>query len=204
MVATTQFWLIRHAPVDGPRGVIHAPDAPADLSNSAMFVGLKRILPASASAYCSPARRTRETAAALALDASVEPALREQDFGDWTGRRHADLEAEQGDAYRRFWDAAADNRPPRGESFADQIVRVARRLAQLPGGDAILVVHSGTVRAALAIALDIPADNALRFVIDPLSLTRIERLAEGWRVVTVNQYLTAPTAPTSVPDHDNT
>ena len=25
----TNLWLIRHAPVDGPRGVIHAPDAPA-------------------------------------------------------------------------------------------------------------------------------------------------------------------------------
>ncbi|MGN1288892.1 MAG: histidine phosphatase family protein, partial [Bradyrhizobium sp.] len=31
MGGETHFWLIRHAPVDGPRGVIHAPDAPADL-----------------------------------------------------------------------------------------------------------------------------------------------------------------------------
>jgi alpha-ribazole phosphatase len=48
-------------------------------------------------------------------------------------------------------------------------------------------VHSGTIRAVLAIALDLKSEQALRFVIDPLSLTRIDRLAEGWRVVAVNQ-----------------
>jgi alpha-ribazole phosphatase len=48
-------------------------------------------------------------------------------------------------------------------------------------------VHSGTIRAVLAIALDLAPEQALRFVIDPLSLTRIDRLEEGWRVVAVNQ-----------------
>ena len=57
----------------------------------------------------------------------------------------------------------------------------------LPAGDAVLVVHSGTIRAVLAIALDLAPDSALRFVIDPLSLTRIDRLADGWRVDAVNQ-----------------
>jgi alpha-ribazole phosphatase len=50
-----------------------------------------------------------------------------------------------------------------------------------------VVAHSGTVRAALAIALDAAADSALRFVVDPLSLTRIDRLAAGWRVAAVNR-----------------
>jgi alpha-ribazole phosphatase len=38
----------------------------------------------------------------------------------------------------------------------------------------------------LAIALDLAPEQALRFVIDPLSLTRIDRLENGWRVVAVN------------------
>jgi alpha-ribazole phosphatase len=42
------------------------------------------------------------------------------------------------------------------------------------------------VRAALAIALEMAPEQALRFVIDPLSLTRIDRLAGGWRVISVN------------------
>jgi alpha-ribazole phosphatase len=180
-------WLIRHAPVDGPRGVIHAPDAPADLSDTAAIAALKAKLPLAAFAVCSPARRTRETARALGLDAAEDAAFREQDFGAWTGRRHNDLVAELGAAYREFWKAPAANRPPDGESFVDQIARARAGLASLPAGDVVLVVHSGTIRAVLAIALDLAPDSALRFVIDPLSLTRIDRLANGWRVVAVNQ-----------------
>jgi alpha-ribazole phosphatase len=183
----TNLWLIRHAPVDGPRGVIHAPDAPADLGDAAAFAGLKAKLPQNALAVCSPARRTRETARMLSLDAVENAAFREQDFGAWTGRRHNDLTAELGDAYHEFWQSPAGNRPPGGESFVDQIDRARAGLAQLPAGDAVLVVHSGTIRAVLAIALDLTPDSALRFVIDPLSLTRIDRLASGWRVVAVNQ-----------------
>ena len=95
--------------------------------------------------------------------------------------------AELGEAYREFWKAPAANRPPGGESFVDQIARARAGLAALPAGDAVLVVHSGTIRALLAIALDLAPDSALRFVIDPLSLTRIDRLENAWRVVAVNR-----------------
>jgi alpha-ribazole phosphatase len=187
MSAETNLWLIRHAPVDGPRGVIHAPDAPADISDAAGIAALKAKLPATAFAVCSPARRTRDTARALGLDPAEDPAFREQDFGDWTGRRHNDLVAELGEAYRAFWKSPAANRPPGGESFVDQIARARAGLASLPPDDVVLVVHSGTIRAVLAIALDLTPDSALRFVIDPLSLTRIDRLENGWRVVAVNR-----------------
>jgi alpha-ribazole phosphatase len=187
MITTTSIWLIRHAPVDGPQGVIHGPDAPVEVSDVAAFAALRRLLPVHAPSFCSPARRTRDTAAALQLEAALETAFREQDFGAWTGRRHDQLAVEQGEAYRSFWDAAGSNVPPQGESFAAQIARVAEGLMRLPAGDVILVVHSGTVRAALAIALELAPENALSFVIDPLSITRIDRLAQGWRVGGVNQ-----------------
>jgi alpha-ribazole phosphatase len=186
MRAATHLWLIRHAPVDGPRGVVHGPDAPADLGDVAAFAALKARLPVNAFAVCSPARRTRETARMLKLDPVDEPDFAEQDFGDWTGRRHDDLAAELGAAYQNFWQSAAGNRPPGGESFADQIERARRGLARLPAGDAVLVVHSGTIRALLAIALELAPVHALRFVIDPLSLTRIDRFEDGWRVGAVN------------------
>src|SRR6266705_2824704 len=100
MGTETNLWLIRHARVDGPRGVIHGPDAPADTSDAAAFAALKARLPKNAFAVSSPARRTRETAVTLGLDPVIEPAFREQDFGAWTGRRHNDLVAELGDADR--------------------------------------------------------------------------------------------------------
>jgi alpha-ribazole phosphatase len=187
MGAQTNLWLIRHAPVDGPRGIIHGPDAPADISDSAAFAALKARLPAGAHAVCSPARRTRQTAGALGLDAVEQDAFREQDFGAWSGRRHNDLVAELGDVYRDFWKSPATNRPPGGESFVDQIGRAVDGLATLAAGEVVLVVHSGTIRAVLAIALDLSPDAALRFVIDPLSLTLIDRLDNGWRLVAVNR-----------------
>jgi alpha-ribazole phosphatase len=183
----TNLWLIRHAPVDGPRGVIHGPDAPAEISDAATFAALKAKLPANAFAVCSPARRTLETAMTLGLDPIQQVLFREQDFGAWTGRRHNDLITELGDAYRDFWKSPASNAPPGGESFVDQIGRTVDGLELLPSGDVVLVVHSGTIRAVLAIALDLSPDAALRFVVDPLSLTRIDRLEHGWRVVAVNQ-----------------
>jgi alpha-ribazole phosphatase len=187
MNTATNLWLVRHARVNGPRGVIHGPNAPADVGDAAAFAALKALLPAGAPCFCSPARRTRETALALILDAVERGAFAEQDFGMWTGRRHDDLAAELGAAYYDFWKRPADSRPPGGESFVDQIARVGNAVACLPAGNVVLVVHSGTVRAVLAIALDLAPDAALRFVIDPLSLTRIDRLDNGWRIVAVNQ-----------------
>lgn len=186
MAFEQRLWLIRHAPVNGPLGVIHGPDAPADLSDRASLSALRARLPHGAAVFASPARRTLETAAALGLTPIAEPRLREQSFGEWTGRRHAEIEAELGDAYAEFWLKPATNRPPRGESFDDQIARVKACLMDLPSGDVALVIHSGTIRAILTIALDIPSESALRFVIDPLSLTQIERLDQGWRIRRIN------------------
>ncbi len=186
MTGEQRFWLIRHAPVARPKGIIHDPDAPADTSDQAALAALRDRLPAGCAVFASPARRAMETATALGLAAVAEPRLREQNFGAWTGRRHADIEAELGAAYHEFWRAPATNRPPGGESFADQIARVRSCLDKLPSGDVVLVVHSGTIRAALAIALDITPAGALRFVIDPLSLTRLDRLDQGWRIWNVN------------------
>jgi alpha-ribazole phosphatase len=183
-----RLWLIRHAPVARPRGIIHDPDAPADVSDHVALAALRAKLPAAANVVASPARRTLETAAALGLAPVAEPRLREQNFGAWTGRRHAEIEAELGaEHYRAFWRQPATNRPAGGESFADQVERVRACLLSLPAGDAVLVVHSGTVRAALAVALDVAPESVLQFVIDPLSLTRIDRLAEGWRIGCVNR-----------------
>jgi alpha-ribazole phosphatase len=187
MEGETLLWLIRHAPVGGVAGIIHADDAPADLGDRAQLEALRARLPQQATSYASPWRRTVETARALGLDPKLVDEFVEQDFGDWTGHSHDELAASDGEAHARFWTDPARERPPGGESFEDQVARVRLGLLRIGTGAATLVVHSGTIRAALCIALDLTPQAALRFVIDPLSLTRIDRLATGWRVVSVNQ-----------------
>ncbi|MCL2713541.1 MAG: histidine phosphatase family protein [Alphaproteobacteria bacterium] len=189
MAQETRLFLLRHAPVIGPAGVIHASDASADLSDRKRLTELRARLPESAICYASPSRRTMATAGALGLDPIAVAEFREQNFGDWTGQRHDDLAASGGAAYARFWSDPAHSRPPGGESFADQVARVAPALKAISDAGAILVVHSGTIRAILSIALDLAPQNALRFVIDPLSLTRIDRIGHTWRIGAVNQSL---------------
>ncbi|SEM47469.1 histidine phosphatase family protein [Bradyrhizobium sp. OK095] len=189
MEGETFLWLIRHAPVDGIKGTIHAADAPADHGDRAQLEALRRHLPRDVASYASPSRRTVETARALGLEPALVSEFSEQNFGDWTGRRHDELAATGGEAYTQFWSDPARGKPPGGESFDDQVARVRRGLSQIGPGSATLVVHSGTIRAALCVALDLTPQAALRFVVDPLSLTRIDRLATGWRVVSVNQQI---------------
>ncbi len=182
-----RLWLIRHAPVGGHHGIIPDIDAPADVSDAAALRRLRGQLPDKHVAISSPARRARETASALGLLASPEPAFNEQDFGDWSGRTHDEIRRDSEAIYDEFWRAPASNRSPGGESFVEQIVRVRRAIEALPTGDVIIVAHAGTIRAALAFALELPPEYALRFVIDPLSLTRLDRPDNAWRVVAVNR-----------------
>ena len=53
------------------------------------------------------------------------------------------------------------------------------------------MAHSGTIRAALAIALGLFAGSALTFKLNNLSITEIENLVEGdsigWCVNSVNR-----------------
>ena len=178
MGTETNLWLIRHAPVDGPRGVIHGPDAPADLGDTAAFAALKARLPANAFAVCSPARRTWETAVALGLDPVRQPPFANRISAPGPDGVTTISSPNSATPTGSSGNRRPSNRPPGGESFVDQIARAHARPRALPAGDVVLVVHSGTIRAVLAIALDLAPDSALRFVIDPLSLTRIDRLDE--------------------------
>jgi alpha-ribazole phosphatase len=50
-----------------------------------------------------------------------------------------------------------------------------------------VVSHGGAIRAAVAHAIGIAADNALHLSVQNISLTRLERHPNGWRVVSVNE-----------------
>lgn len=69
----------------------------------------------------------------------------------------------------------------------EQIARVRGGIEALPAADVIIVAHAGTIRATLALVLELSPERALRFAIDPLSLTRLDRLDNAWRVVAVNR-----------------
>lgn len=194
---STRWWWLRHAPVPDPEGRITGRlDLPCDTSDTDWFAILANRLPRNAALVESGLIRCNQTIGALEAaglplpPALVEPDLVEQDFGRWQGRAWTVLSAAKDPDLPGFWQAPATATPPGGESFASMIERVRQVIERLNedlyGRDILAVAHAGTIRAALAVALDIPPEAALAFAIDPLSLTRIDALDNGWRVTGVN------------------
>jgi broad specificity phosphatase PhoE len=204
----TRWWWVRHAPVTVNDGRCYGQtDHPCDVSNAEAFAVLAKRLPKDAVWVTSPLQRTHMTATGIVRaglpgpdpipgpGVLVEPDLIEQHFGEWQGVSYAELAVRNGNLWPRFWLAPAHHAPPGGESFVQLMERahpaIERLSRQHAGRDIIAVTHGGTIRAALALALDLAPEAALALVIDNLSLTRIEFFpgsdaAHPWRVTAVN------------------
>lgn len=122
---------------------------------------------------------------------TVEPGLIEQNFGALQGIENAVLHQHVRMPPHDFWPVSHEERPHQGESFGEVIGRVSavlQRLADEHGNaDLVLVCHGGVIRAALAFALGVGADAALRFSVGNISLSRVERRGMAWRVVSANE-----------------
>jgi len=202
--AVTRWWWIRHAPVTNPDDIFYGRrDLPADLGDAAAAAGLAAALPPDAVWVVTPLRRTAQTAEAVRArmrdpgpGCVIEPGLIEQSFGDWQGRPQADVFAAPGGELHPFWRRPAHERPPGGESYVELTARVREAVGRLcaahRGRDLIAVVHGGTVRAAVALALDLTPEAALRVVADCWSLTRLDFVElpdepPAWRVGWINR-----------------
>lgn len=199
----TSFWLIRHALVaENARaflyGVMDVPLCePTLLEQAPMYRSLAARLPRPADWMVTPLSRTRRTAETIfahgypAADLTVEPGLIEQSLGEWQGLPHHELPARLAYPAHAFWPLAGNEKPPNGESMAEVITRVGAAMERLAethtGRDVVIVSHGGAIRGAIAHALAIGPDNALHMSIQNLSLTRLQRTPDGWRVQCVNE-----------------
>jgi broad specificity phosphatase PhoE len=202
-MSETRFWLIRHAVVDDNArailyGVMDVPLCETTLlEQGPMYRSLARRLPRDARWIVTPLSRTHRTAERIfragypEAPLITEPELIEQSLGEWQGLQHAELPARLTLPKHAFWPLAGREKPPGGESMADVIIRVGAAMERLArtydDADVIIIAHGGSIRAAVAHALQIGPDNALHLTVQNLSLTRLERNPEGWRVVCVNE-----------------
>jgi broad specificity phosphatase PhoE len=203
----TRFWLLRHAIVEPTaRAILYgrmdvAICGPTQRAQTPAYQAIARRLPHNAVWVVTPLSRTARTADAIqaagypAATPTVEPGLIEQDLGDWQGLAHADLPACLSEPAHAFWPLGATETPPNGESMAHVVTRVGETLERLaqthPGRDVVAISHGGAIRAAIAHATGAGAQAALHFAIQNLSLTVLERFAEGWRIVCVNECVPA-------------
>lgn len=199
----TRFWLIRHALVE-PQARLRLYGAlDVDVCGDSLmaqrpyYEAIARRLPEDARWVISPLRRTHATAQAIFeagygnRDMLIEPRFIEQSMGEWHDLPHGDLPRKLRQRAHDFWSTSASEQPPGGESMLDVCARVGHALDDLAevnaGRDTVVVSHGGAIRAALSHALQVHPDTALRFAIQNLSLTILERINGVWRVVTVNE-----------------
>lgn len=206
----TRFWLIRHAIVEASARmrIYGAMDVELCTEHLALqvpyYTALGRRLPAGANWVVSPLKRAQDTARAIfdagygARNLTIEPRFTEQSMGEWHNLPHEELPLKLRQTAHDFWSLSASEQPPGGESMLDVCARVGHSLDEMAdrhaGQDTVVVSHGGAIRAALSHALNVHPDTGLRFSIQNLSLSIIERINGVWRVVTVNELPAAPSA----------
>lgn len=134
--------------------------------------------------YSSPQERTQETAGALWREVKISGGLDEIDFGAWTGRTFAELEADP------EWPVWVHRRsaahPPGGETIVQAQQRIVGEMTSLAeSGDAktfALFSHGDVIKAALAHLLEMSLDHLERIEIAPASIS-IVSLGGGYAQV---------------------
>lgn len=153
-----------------------------------------------AAVLTSPLQRTAATAEAIArragLSLTLEPRLREQDYGEWEGLTGAELRERLGHTGIRGWLSDPDRMPPGGESLTAVAARVQEVLHELreesrrdgrgktredtdpTAGEeprqVVLVSHVGPIKAVLCSALGLPLSGCLRFFLDPGTVSVVD------------------------------
>jgi broad specificity phosphatase PhoE len=133
-----------------------------------------------------------ETAAPLAanlkLPVEVRDGLRELNFGEFTGRTMTELDADP--AWHNFMLHRSTARAPQGELMLETQARVVAELdrIRLAHANAVVAVfsHSDVIRAAVLYYLGMPIDFYDRLLIDPASVSVIDLVDSGPRIVRLN------------------
>ena len=175
--------LICHGATSATRAAAFPVDEPIEAIAVAKAESLGRLLKRIDRAWTSPALRARQTAAALGLAAEVAPALRDCDYGRWSGRPFADVERTE-PAALAAWASDVGSAPHGGESVAAVFERVAAWMDEAASGAdrVVAVTHSAVMRAALIRVLAAPLPSFWRIDVAPLSLSRFSHHAGRWTV----------------------
>jgi broad specificity phosphatase PhoE len=181
---TVRLDLLAHGPSEATRAARFPDDEALEASAAQALQALRGRVRPYAHALTAPARATRETAAALGLNAEVEPALRDCDYGRWRGLASKDVAEREPDAFAA-WLGDLVAAPHGSESFATLIERVSAWLTQSLAreGATLAVTHATVVRAAIVNALGAGPSAFARIDVAPLSLARLSGHAGRWNLV---------------------
>jgi len=188
----SRLFLLRHGPTHA-KSMVGWSDLPADLSDTAALARLSSYLPTKALVVSSDLCRASDTATAVQGDRhrlADMPGLREINFGAWELRTWADIDAEDPERIRAYWETPGDATPPNGESWNQVRARVDTAIDALvtshAGHDLIVVGHFGQILTQLQRAGQLSSAQAFAHRIDNLSVSEISLGPDGWRSGTIN------------------
>jgi broad specificity phosphatase PhoE len=184
---TTRVRLLCHASTSAVRTSTFPADEELDTQGRQKLSGLSHHLQHRDRCLASPTRRAAQTAAALGLEATIEPMLRDCDYGRWTGRTFDEVQAQEPDALAD-WIKDPTAAPHGGESVVAMIARVSAWLdAQLTMPGAMLAItHATVIRAAIVCALEAEPRSFWHIDIAPLSLTQLSGNGGRWTLVSMS------------------
>jgi broad specificity phosphatase PhoE len=137
--------------------------------------------------WISPTARGAQTAAILGLSGAVSPALRDCDYGRWTGKTIAAIHAEDPDGLAD-WMTTFGAQPHGGESLTGFFARVADwlddRLAD--AGHSVAITHASVIRACLLHLLQAPPQAFWKIDVEPLSVTELSGDGRRWALRLAN------------------
>ncbi|NIG52073.1 alpha-ribazole phosphatase [Chitinophaga sp. Cy-1792] len=157
-----EIYLIRHTTPAVERGICYGfadiDVAPTFETEAARVKGLLPDKPLVV--YSSPLQRCRKLATYLfSNNFTTDDRLKELNFGEWEMKRWDDLGP---DALQKWMDDFVYVRVPGGESYIDLRDRAVAVLNEVisKGKDAVLVTHSGIIRALLAHVSGTPLEKS--------------------------------------------
>jgi broad specificity phosphatase PhoE len=180
--------LICHASTRAVRDAAFPMDEPLDPQGLAKATELAAEIRRVDTAWTSPALRTRQTATALGLKAGIDPALRDIDYGTWSGRSLADIETATPEAIAA-WAADCSAAPHGGESIIDLLQRIVPWFETVGRADGrvVAVTHAAVIRAAIVIALDAKPISFWRIDVAPLCRVRLRGNSGRWTLLSIGR-----------------
>ena len=159
---TTRLYLVRHGATElsaedrfaGATDVALSEEGRSQAEHLALRLADDKI----AAAYCSPMKRTVDTAAIIARPHGLTPVpkdgLREINHGRWEGLRRSEVEAQFGEEYSAWEEDPFTFAPEAGESGLSVLARALPVIREIvlahPDQNVLVVSHKATIRLLIS------------------------------------------------------
>ena len=202
--------LIRHAKTTYPDATLPPEDPCIIPLDSQLVTSMAKNLSQEADWYVSPLKRCCQTydallnAGAAPVSTTLDASLKEQNFGDWHGKKIAEIWQDIAHLPSTNWHFLHPKiKPPHGESFEDLVARLEDFMQKIKTNNSqeiIILAHSMVIKALIGMAMQ---DNInphaspqkwdyhsmLAVDIQPFSLTQLTFLVDANRLRKKNRWM---------------